>query len=306
MNQSTKGLTVFVVILIIAIIAAAIGGGSIFSLPTGPYIAVVNITGTISEDDGESYNQAWLLDTIDTLTYDSTNRGILLYIDSPGGTVYESDEAYLALEKYKEITGRPIAAYIGSMGCSGAYYISCAADEIYANRNSMTGSIGVIMSTSIDLTGLMDKLGIKTTTIHAGKNKNMFSYNEPVTAEQAAIMQSIADEAYEQFTEIAAQSRHMDLRTMQQIADGRIYTARQALDNGLIDDIALDLDDAAQKFCQANDLDYDALSLINYSYQADESYLDKLLGISLSDNQAVKTIEALSSFGPYYYAYALR
>ena len=100
---------------------------------------------TISEDDGATYNQAWLLNTIEDLTYDSANRGILLYVDSPGGTVYESDEAYLALMDYKKATERPIIAYIASTGCSGAYYISCAADEIYANRNALTGSIGVIM-----------------------------------------------------------------------------------------------------------------------------------------------------------------
>ena len=204
---------------------------------------------------------------------------------------------------YKKATERPIIAYIASTGCSGAYYISCAADEIYANRNALTGSIGVIMGSSIDLTGLMDKLGIKSTTIHAGKNKNMFSYDEPVTAEQAAIMQSIADESYEQFTQIVAESRGMDLAEVQKLADGRVYTARQAVSNGLIDSIVRDLDEAGQKLCAHYDINYDRIDFITYSYEADTTYLDRLLGIS-ADNAALKTINALSDFGAYYYTYS--
>ncbi len=304
MNKSHKGIAIFAAILIIAILITVFSGG--FSLTNDPYIAVINIVGTISEDDGATYNQQWLLDTIEELTYDSANRGILLYIDSPGGTVYESDEAYLALEEYKSLTDRPIAAYIGSMGCSGAYYIGCAADEIYANRNSLTGSIGVIMSTSTDLTGLMDKLGIKSTTIHAGKNKNMFSYNEPVSAEQAAIMQSIADESYEQFTSIVAQSRQMDLATIQSLADGRIYTARQAVANGLIDEIVTDLDEAGLKMCLSAAIDYDSTDFISYSYESNTLYLDELLGISAKNITGINSLATFSDFGPYYYAYGIK
>lgn len=303
MNKANKGIAVFAAVLVIALLAAFLGGGFSPSLPNSPYIAVINITGTISEDDGATYNQAWFLNTIEDLTYDSANRGILLYVDSPGGTVYESDEAYLALMDYKEATERPIIAYIASTGCSGAYYISCAADEIYANRNALTGSIGVIMGSSIDLTGLMDKLGIKSTTIHAGKNKNMFSYDEPVTAEQAAIMQSIADESYEQFTQIVAQSRGMTLAEVQKLADGRVYTARQAVSNGLIDSIVRDLEEAGERLCAHYGINYDSTDFITYSYEADTAYLDRLLGIS-ADNAALKTIKALSNFGAYYYAYS--
>ena len=131
----------------------------------------------------------------------------------------------------------------------------------------------------------------------------MFSYNEPVTAEQAAIMQSIADEAYEQFTQIVAESRGMDLASVQKIADGRVYTARQAVNNGLIDSIVRDIDEAGQRLCAHYDIDYDSTDFINYSYETNTSYLDQLLGIS-ADNAALKTINALSNFGAYYYAYS--
>ena len=198
------------------------------------YIAVLHVEGVI-EDSGETYNQNWILDTIDELGRDRKNSGILLYIDSPGGGVYQSDEVYLALEDYKHSTGNRVWAYMGPLAASGGYYIACAADVIYANRNTLTGSIGVISATSVDLTELMKKYGIKMTTVTAGKNKNMLNINSPMTEEHRAIMQGIADEAYDQFTDIVSQSRNMKIEKVRALADGRIYTAAQAEANGLID-----------------------------------------------------------------------
>lgn len=198
------------------------------------YIAVLHVEGVI-EDSGETYNQNWILDTIDELGRDRKNSGILLYIDSPGGGVYQSDEVYLALEDYKHSTGNKVWAYMGPLAASGGYYIACAADVIYANRNTLTGSIGVISATSVDLTELMKKYGIKMTTVTAGKNKNMLNINSPMTEEHRAIMQGIADEAYDQFTDIVSQSRNMKIEKVRALADGRIYTAAQAEANGLID-----------------------------------------------------------------------
>ena len=198
------------------------------------YIAVLHVEGVI-EDSGETYNQNWILDTIDELGRDRKNSGILLYINSPGGGVYQSDEVYLALEDYKHSTGNRVWAYMGPLAASGGYYIACAADVIYANRNTLTGSIGVISATSVDLTELMKKYGIKMTTVTAGKNKNMLNINSPMTEEHRAIMQGIADEAYDQFTDIVSQSRNMKIEKVRALADGRIYTAAQAEANGLID-----------------------------------------------------------------------
>ena len=206
-------------------------------LPMGESIAVLHIEGTIAAENN-TYNQEWLLDAIKTIQEDDDYVGILLYINSPGGGVYESDEVYLALEEYKAATEKPVWAYFGPMSASGGYYIGCAADTIYANRNTLTGSIGVIFGQSIDLTGLMEKHGIKMTTTTAGKNKNMMNIDSPMTEEHKAIMQSIADECYDQFTGIVADSRGLDMQTVRNLADGRIYTANQAKNNGLIDNIA--------------------------------------------------------------------
>lgn len=209
------------------------------------YIAVLHIEGVIQKE-GRTYNQKWILDTIEKLANDEKNQGILLFIDSPGGTVYESDETYLALIDYKNSTEKPVYAYFASLAASGGYYIGSSADYIFANRNTLTGSIGVIAGQSIDATGLMEKIGIKSQIFHAGRNKTMMSYDTPLTEEQAQIMQSIADEAYEQFTSIVATARRMPIEQVKELADGRIYTANQALKNGLVDKVC-SLDDAKAK-----------------------------------------------------------
>lgn len=200
------------------------------------FIAALYIEGQITEENN-TYNQKWLMDTVNSLANNKNNVALAIYINSPGGAVYQADELYLALQQYKSKTGRPIYVYQGPMAASGGYYLSCAANEIYANRNTMTGCIGVIMGNSFDLTGMFEKLGIKSITIHSGRNKNMGNYNEPFNEEQQAIMQSICDECYEQFVTIVAHARHIPYNKAVELSDGRIYTAKQALDNGLIDKI---------------------------------------------------------------------
>ncbi|MBQ9538123.1 MAG: signal peptide peptidase SppA [Treponema sp.] len=240
-----------------------------------PYIACLHITGTI-QPAGETYNQDWLLDTIDDLENDKNNLAIALYVDSPGGTVYESDEAYLRLLKYGE--SKPVYAYFASLAASGGYYIACSSKYIMANRNCWTGSIGVIGGQFVDLTALMDKYGIKSKTIHSGRNKTMGSYSEPFTKEQEEIMQAMCDECYEQFTDIVAKSRKLPIGTVRKLADGRVYTARQAKENKLIDEIGSwnDLLDviAAKEF---EDVYYE---VVDYTYEQEKSFYKYLTGLA--------------------------
>jgi protease-4 len=121
------------------------------------------------------------------------------------------------------------------MAASGGYYIATPADKIYANRNCWTGSIGVTVGTFIDISGFLENYGIKTTTIDSGKNKSMGSYFDPLTTEQQVIFQAMVDEAYDQFADIVAYERGIDIAKVKEIADGRIYTAKQAADLGLVD-----------------------------------------------------------------------
>jgi protease-4 len=273
-----------------------------------PYVAIINITGIISEEN-KTYNQKWLLHKIRNAKNDKNNRGILLKIDSPGGTVYESDEAYLALEDYKAATGRPIFAYFTSLAASGGYYIACASDYIYANRNCLTGSIGVIAGQSLDATVLLEKVGLKMTTITAGRNKNMGNYNSVLTEEQRSIMQSIADEAYEQFTGIVAESRKLELAKVKELADGRVYTANQAKNNGLIDSIR-PFDEAKNDIKQfflkrwnfegtTNEESKDEaedVSFIEYKYQYQDDWISLISGAaSFIKNPEASVYELLGS-----------
>ena len=264
------------------------------------YIARIFITGAISESTN-MYNQKWLLSTIDDLKDDDRNKGIILFINSPGGSVYETDEVYLRLSEYKKT--KPVYAYFASMAASGGYYMGCAADYIMANRNTLCGCIGVLCGQFTDLTGLMDKYGIKSETIHAGRNKNMGNYNEPVTDEQRAIMQSIADECYEQFTDIVADSRGINKNTVVDLSDGRLYTARQALKVKLIDSIGSwnDLVDTMKR----NEFDGAEYDVSDYEYKKEDSLYSLFMGMSKfrARGQLPESVEKILSSDIKYPAY---
>lgn len=211
--------------------------------PIGDYIGLIEIHGEIGPSAEESlfststgYDHDASIEFINDMMEDDNNKAILLSLDTPGGTVYESDEMYLKLMEYKEKTGRPVYAYMHSMAASGGYYIAVASDEIYANRNTTTGSIGVIMG-GYEMSGLFEKAGIKEIAITSGPNKAMGSAGTPMTEEQIAIYQSIVDEAYDIFVDIIVTGRQLDEAKVREIADGRIYTAKQALELDLIDGI---------------------------------------------------------------------
>lgn len=256
------------------------------------YIATLYIEGTI-QDKNETYNQEWLLKTIKDLKKDSLNKGIAIFINSPGGTVYEADEIYLALQDYKT-KAKPIYVYQGQIAASGGYYISCAGNKIYANRNTLTGSIGVISASTFDMTDFLSNLGIKSSTIHSGKNKNMGNFNEPLSEEQKQILQSIADECYKQFTDIVAMRRNIPINDVKKLADGRIYTAKQALHNNLIDSI-----DSWENML--NDMKNDEfegkdLKLVEFRYKREKSFKDYIFGKTFKEqNDVCASIEKLFS-----------
>lgn len=221
-------------------VTTILSGDLEFDPPGEDYIGVVNVVGTIQEqtqssvlDTSTGYQHNTTMDYIDNLMEDSDNKGILLYVDSPGGAVYESEELHDKLMEYKETTGRPIWTYMAHYAASGGYMTSVTADRIYANKNTVTGSIGVIMS-GYDMSGLYEKLGIRYVSITSGVNKD----SSKMTDEQVAIYQSQVDECYQEFVDIVAKGRDMSEDQVKALADGRTYTAKQAKANGLIDEIA--------------------------------------------------------------------
>lgn len=264
--------------LIINAIGSSIFGGKKVSKPAKPYIAVLHVEGTITQENRDSwgrpygYQHKFTLDQIDQLINDENNKGIMLFINSPGGGVYESDELYFKIKEYKGSTMRPVYSYMGSMAASGGYYVASPADKILANRNCWTGSIGVTIGTLFDVSGFLEHHGIKSTTITSGRNKAMGSVVDPLSSEQKEIFQSLVDEAYMQFVNIVKEERNMDMTTVIEIADGRIYTAYQAMDISLIDGIST-FDGALAQMAKAHDLEG---CLIHHIMYKDDSFFGML------------------------------
>lgn len=232
-------------------VSTLLSGNYEFHAPSHDYIAIVRVEGTIQQQTETSsltgasgYQHTTTMEYVDQLIRDPNNKGILLYVDSPGGTVYESEEMYRKLMEYKEETGRPVWDYMSHYAASGGYMVSMAADMIYANSNTVTGSIGVIMS-GYDLSGLYEKLGIRYYSITSGKNKD----SSQMTEEQMAIYQDQINEYYQNFVEIVAEGRDMTEDEVRALADGRTYTAKQALGNGLIDKIS-SYEEMKEAMCQ--------------------------------------------------------
>lgn len=292
-KRLTKSLIVFGCIIGGIVLLALIGSGiknAMFGpepdiAANGPYIATLYVEGSIMSGQSDTfglpvgYQHNWTLDKIDEMIGDQNNQGLILFVDSPGGGVYESDELYLKLKEYKEKTGRPVYSVMGSMAASGGYYISAAADKIFANRNTWTGSIGVTIGTLYDISGLLDRYGIKTETITAGRNKAMGSSVEPMTDEQKAIFQSLVDDAYEQFVGIVSEGRNLSLQDVKNLADGRIYTAKQALDLGLVDEIGT-FQEAVSDMRDAYDLKGDVIDVV---YQDNSFWRSVLGGVKIPD-----------------------
>ncbi|MBR3183360.1 MAG: signal peptide peptidase SppA [Firmicutes bacterium] len=260
----------------------------------GDYIGILHVEGTISEGStAVGYNHNYNLNSISDMAKDDRNKGIILYLNTPGGSVYASDELYFAIKDYQEKTKRPVYASMQSMAASGGYYVSAPCDKIYSNRNGITGSIGVTMGEMYDVTELMEKLGVKATAITSGRNKAMGSSTQELTEEQMAIFQSIIDEAYDQFTGIVAEGRGMDIETVRELADGRIYTAAQAKENGLIDEVGT-YDDCLAAMIKDNALGAD-VQILDF-VPAEEMDIMSLLGMvseNLDKNAAIPTADQI-------------
>ncbi|UWG98150.1 signal peptide peptidase SppA [Dehalobacter sp. DCM] len=213
----------------------------------GQTIAILNVNGTI-QDTGDtltgtnSYNHQLFLMELEDAFQNPDIKAIILAVNSPGGGVYESDQIYQKIKSLKESYEKPLVVAMGSMAASGGYYISMPADKIIANRYTMTGSIGVILST-YNYSELAEKVGIEEIIFKSGKNKDIMNPMRDMTSEQIQIMQAMINEYYGYFVDIVAEGRHMDRKTVIGIADGRVYTATQAKSLGLIDSIG-DLDNA--------------------------------------------------------------
>lgn len=214
-------------------------------------IALMDISGVISEEDKEMAFRsepnliARMKEELKLASKDSAVKAVVLRINSPGGTVTASDLLYHELKRFKQQTGKKVIASIMDLGASGGYYVAVAADKIMAHPTTVTGSIGVIML-SVNVEGLLEKIGVSGTAIKSGEKKDMGSPLRPMTAEERQLFQGIIDQMHDRFISVVAMGRkNLSLDAVKRAADGRVYTAQQALELGLVDQIGY-LDDAIE------------------------------------------------------------
>jgi protease-4 len=179
-----------------------------------------------------------LLEQLDRARKDPRVKGVLLRINSPGGTVTAAELMHAEIRRFRQQTGKPVTAVLMDVAASGGYYVACACDEIVAQKTTVTGSIGVIMLT-FDLSGTMNLIGVKCDAIVSGPHKDTGSPLRPMRPEERELFQTLVDKLYDGFVEVVRQGRpKLDAERVRALADGRVYLADQALENGLIDRIA--------------------------------------------------------------------
>jgi protease-4 len=171
-------------------------------------------------------------------------KAIVLRIDSPGGGVVPSQEIHDAVKRVRTKSNKAVIASMGSVAASGGYYIAAATDRIVANPGTLTGSIGVIMETA-NVEGLLQKIGVEGVVIKSGKYKDVGSPLRKMSDEERGLLQTVMDDVHKQFIEAVAEGRAIELTDAQALADGRIFTGRQAKDAKLVDELG-DLEDAIQ------------------------------------------------------------
>lgn len=217
---------------------------------------------------------------IRTATQDKDTKAIILVIDSPGGGITASDIIYNELKKFrKSDPSRKIVALFGDVAASGGYYVASAADYIIAHPTTITGSIGVLIS-SLNFKGFGDKYGIKSVTITSGKNKDMLNPLKDLSEEQQKLLQFTIDEMYKRFVQVVAEGRTLPEDEVTRIADGRIFTATEALKNKLIDRIGY-WDDAISETCKL--LKVESVKVIRYEeHFTFSTFLDAIQNIDIS------------------------
>lgn len=213
-------------------------------------VAVIQLNGVINSTQEnnflvESNSSIVALEALNEAENDETVKGVILRINSPGGTVGMSQRLYSAVINLRE--KKPVIAVLDDIAASGGYYVASAADRIVALEGTMTGSIGVIMSTTDAHELLTNKLGISQNVIKSGKFKDIGSSTRAMTTEERQLLQDMVNDSYQQFKEAITKGRinrndkyevakvNLTSKNLNKYADGRIFTGRQALKLGFVD-----------------------------------------------------------------------
>lgn len=225
-------------IIIAAVLLLITGTVAFFKkgMPIGDKIGIVRVEGPIIDSKNA-------IEEIKEYSKDSSIKAIVLRVDSPGGAVAPSQEIYE--EVRKAASAKKVVVSMGSVAASGGYYISAPATRIVANPGTLTGSIGVIMEIP-NIEGLLNKIGVKAEVIKSGKHKDIASAFRGIGKEEREILQGVMDDVHNQFINAVAEGRKMLPGDVKKLADGRVFTGKQAKDAGLVDDLG-NLEDAIKE-----------------------------------------------------------
>lgn len=226
-----------VVLLAFAVVVASMRDGQGGGIAFGPQVAIVELEGLILDVD----------DLVRDLRRHRENplvRAVVVRINSPGGVVGPTQEIHQAIRFLRE-AGKPVVASLGAVAASGGYYVAVAADQIYANPGTLTGSIGVIMQMA-NLEHLMKKVGVDYVVVKAGQFKDMGNVARPMTDEERRVLQSLLDDIHRQFITAVAQGRKLAESEVTVVADGRVFSGAQAKALRMVDTLG-SLEDAVNR-----------------------------------------------------------
>jgi len=225
----TIGVGVGIVVLFIGTVWVFMATLGEEGLPTGgPKVAVVEIEGIIV--DGAA--------AVRELREHADNpsiKAVVLRVNSPGGVVAPTQEIFAAIQRARK-AGKPVVASLGAVAASGGYYVAVAADRIYANPGTLTGSIGVVMQLA-NLEGLLKKVGVDYVVVKAGAYKDVGNFARTMSPEERKMLQALLDDVYSQFVEAVSEGRGLEKKDVLAFAEGRIYSGQQALALKMVDEL---------------------------------------------------------------------
>jgi len=198
------------------------GGAALF----GPRVAIVELEGVIIEVDD-------VVQELKALRENPSVRAVVMRINSPGGVVGPTQEVHDAILRLRQ-AGKPVVASLGAVAASGGYYIAVAADRIYANPGTLTGSIGVIMQLA-NFEQLMKKVGVDYVVVKAGQFKDIGNVGRAMTPDERRVLQGLLDDVHSQFIAAVAAGRKLDREDVVRFADGRVFSGAQAKDLKMVD-----------------------------------------------------------------------
>ena len=238
-------ISAILLLAILSFVVSLLGGrnNEEMALQTGNRVAVIKIEGAIISGDSEDgiFSTAGattgnVMAELRAAAQDKSVKAVLLRINSPGGSVTAAEEIAREIRRLKEETKKPVIASMGDTAASAGYWLAACSDKIYANSSTLTGSIGVYIP-YMNTEDLYKKIGIYGTKIKSGEFKDILSNERPMTAAEKELLQKMVNEMYDQFVGVVSEGRNMPVEKVKALADGRVYTGKQAKELGLVDEL---------------------------------------------------------------------